>query len=128
MAGIRRALVYATVTRYITWAVTLGFTPVIARLMNPTEAAIAVIGGSVFGIAVAVRELGSLAYLVQQEELSLNKIRSVFTVSILVTCIAALLLVLLSGMIEAFYDVPGLAHYTRVASLAFALGPFAHPI
>src|SRR6516225_2807621 len=128
MAGIRRALVYATVTRYITWAVTLGSTPIIARLMTPAEAAVAVIGGSVFGIAVALRELGSVAYLVQQEDLSLNKIRTVFTVSILVTCIVTLSLVSLSGVIERFYDAPGLARYTQVVSLAFALGPFAHPI
>jgi O-antigen/teichoic acid export membrane protein len=128
MAGTRRALVYATVTRYITWAVTLGSTPIIARLMTPTEAAIAVIGGSVFGIAMAVREVGSVAYLVQQEDLSLEKIRTVFTVSILVTCIATLPLVLLSGVIERFYDAPGLARYTQVVSLAFALGPLTHPI
>jgi O-antigen/teichoic acid export membrane protein len=128
MVGIRRALFYATATRYIAWAVTVGSTPIIARLMTPAEAAIAVIGGSVFGIVTAVRELGSVAYLIQQEDLSLEKIRTVFTVSILVTCTAALSLVLLSGMIEAFYDAPGLARYTRVVSLAFALGPFAHPI
>jgi O-antigen/teichoic acid export membrane protein len=74
MVGIRRALVYATVTRYVTWAVTLGSTPIIARLMTSAESAIAVIGGAVFGIAMAARELGSVAYLVRQEDLSLDKI------------------------------------------------------
>ena len=118
MAGIRRALVYATVTRYVTWAVTLGSTPIIARLMTPAESAIAVIGGAVFGIAMAARELGSVAYLVQQEDLSLDKIRTVFTVSILVTFIAALSLALLSGVIEGFYYAPGPARYMQVVCLA----------
>jgi O-antigen/teichoic acid export membrane protein len=128
MAGIRRALVYATATRYITWAVTLGSTAIIARLMTPAEFGVAVIGGAAFGIATAVRELGSVAYLVQQKDLSPDKTRTVFTISILVTCVATLLLALLSGVIEKFYDAPGVARYMQVVSLAFALGPFSHPI
>lgn len=74
MANLRRAILFASVGRYVVMAVNLVSAVVLARLLAPSEYGIAVLGASVLGIAESIRELGSIAYLVQQKELTHEKI------------------------------------------------------
>jgi O-antigen/teichoic acid export membrane protein len=128
MANLRRALLFASGGRYAVMAVTLASTTVLARLLTPAEFGISVLGASVLGVAEAVRELGSVAYLVQQKDLTQAKIRTVFTVSLIVTVVLTLMLLILSGSLARFYQIPGLAHYIEIIAIGYAIAPFAHPI
>jgi O-antigen/teichoic acid export membrane protein len=128
MASLRRALLFASGGRYAVMAVTLASTTVLARLLTPAEFGISVLGASVLGVAEAVRELGSVAYLVQQKDLTQAKIRTVFTVSLIVTAVLTLMLLILSGSLARFYQIPGLAHYVEIIAIGYAIAPFAHPI
>jgi O-antigen/teichoic acid export membrane protein len=103
-------------------------TAVLARLLTPAEFGISVIGTAVLGVAEALRELGSIAYLVQQKDLSQTKIRTVFTISLTVTLVVAALLLVLAGPLAGFYGDPTLARYIRIVAFSYAIAPFAHPI
>lgn len=128
MAGLRRALLFASSGRYVVTGITLASTIILARLLTPTEFGISVLGTSVLGIAEAIRELGSIAYLVQERELTHRKTRTVFTISLIVTLCITVGLVMLSGPLADFYGVPSLGRYIRIIALSYALAPFAHPI
>jgi O-antigen/teichoic acid export membrane protein len=101
---------------------------VLARLLTPTEYGISVLGSSLLGIAEAVRELGSVAYLVQQSDLTQVKIRTVFTISLIVTFLGTVVLFVLSDSLATFYRMPELARYIQVIAISYAIAPFAHPI
>src|ERR1700733_12560016 len=97
MASLRRALLFASGGRYVVMGVNLASATVLARLLTPSEFGISVLGASLLGIAEAIRELGSVAYLVQQKDLTQEKIRTVFTVGLIVTLTMTIVLVMLSG-------------------------------
>jgi O-antigen/teichoic acid export membrane protein len=128
MPDLRRALLFASGGRYLVMAVNLASVTVLARLLTPSEFGISVLGTSLLAIAEAIRELGSTAYLVQQKELTQSKIRTVFTVSLLVTLTMSIVLLVSSGPIARFYSVPELARYIQIIALGYAIAPFAHPI
>jgi O-antigen/teichoic acid export membrane protein len=128
MADLRRALLFASGGRYVVMGVNLASATVLARLLTPSEFGISVLGASLLGVAEAIRELGSVAYLVQQKDLTQGKIRTVFTVSLIVTLTMTIVLVMLSDPFARFYGVPELARYIQIIAISYAIAPFAHPI
>ena len=128
MASIRRALIFASVGRYASRAINLATTVVIARLMDPKEFGISVLGASSFLILGAIRELASVNYMVQQKELTRDKINSVFTVSLAITIVLTVVVLLLAHPIAALYGEPRLAFYIQIATIGFAIGPFMQPL
>src|ERR1700733_9605460 len=119
MADLRRAFLFASGGRYVVMGVNLASATVLARLLTPSEFGISVLGASILGIAEAIRELGSIAYLVQQKEMTQAKIRTVFTVSLIVTLIMTTVLVMLSGMFGHFYGMPQLARYIQIVAFSY---------
>jgi O-antigen/teichoic acid export membrane protein len=128
MADLRRALLFASSGRYVVMGVNLLSAAILARLLTPAEYGISVLGTSLLGIAEAVRELGSVAYLVQQNDLTQVKIRTVFTISLIVTLGGTLVLLMLSDSLAQFYRMPELARYIQIIAISYAIAPFAHPI
>ena len=108
--------------------VNLASATVLSRLLTPAEFGISVLGMSLLAVAEAVRELGSVAYLVQQKDLTQAKIRTVFTISLIVTLTMTVALLMLSGPLARFYEIPGLARYVEIIAISYAIAPFAHPI
>jgi O-antigen/teichoic acid export membrane protein len=128
MATLRRAILFASAGRYLVMGVNLASATVLSRLLTPAEFGISVLGMSLLAVAEAVRELGSVAYLVQQKDLTQAKIRTVFTISLIVTLTMTVALLMLSGPLARFYEIPGLARYVEIIAISYAIAPFAHPI
>jgi O-antigen/teichoic acid export membrane protein len=128
MADVRRALLFASGGRYVVMGVNLASATVLARLLTPSEFGVSVLGASLLSMAEAIRELGSVAYLVQQKTITQGKIRTVFTISLIVTTMMTIVLATLSGTFARFYGVPELARYIEIIALGYAIAPFAHPI
>jgi O-antigen/teichoic acid export membrane protein len=128
MTGIRRAFVLASLERYVVIASTFALTIIISRLLGPAEFGISVLGNSVWAIAEATRDAGINTYLVQQESLTPEKIRTAFTITLLLTAAAVVALLLFASHLAAFYGVAGLERYVQVLTLCYAFGPFVTPI
>ena len=127
MKGIRRAFVWASVGQYVVVPINLVSTVIIARLIDPSEFGISVMGTAIFGIAAAVRELGSGAYLIQKRDLDQETIRTTMTVSLIVTLIVTVVLALLAQPLAGYFRTPGLEQYLHVAAVGYSLGPFVYP-
>lgn len=124
----RRALVVASASRYLVMLLQIAATFVVARHVAPEQFGATVLGGGAFLIAEALRELGSTAYLVQQRDLSIQQIRTAFTVSLAVTAIVSVALYAAAAPIAGFYHSTVLAGYLHILVLGYAMGPFVHPI
>jgi O-antigen/teichoic acid export membrane protein len=128
MGDMRRAFVWATSGRYVVMLINLSVTIAIARLIAPAAFGVSVLGGAAYAVAEALRELGGGAYLIQQNELSLEKIRTSITTSLLVSLAITLCLYLSANEIANFYGLPEVEYYIRVSAMAYALGPFIYPL
>lgn len=128
MADLRRALLFASGGRYLVMGVNFASATLLAHLLTPSEFGISVLGTSLLAVAEAIRELGSATYLVQQKDLTSAKIRTVFTVSLIVTLVTTAVLVMSSDAFARFYGVPELDKYIHVIALSYAMAPFYLPI
>jgi O-antigen/teichoic acid export membrane protein len=108
-------------------AINLVSTATMARLVVPGDYGISVLGGAILSVAEAVRGLGGCAYLIQEKELTSEKIRSCFSVSLVVTIVLSATLVLLSGPLTRYFLMPELGRYLQVAAVGYMTGPFAYP-
>src|SRR5262245_27721672 len=105
--SIRRAFAISTVERYIGFGLNLLTTIITARLMGPAEFGVSVLGASVFSMAAGIHEFGAHSYIIQEKVLTTAKLRTAFTVSLLLTSVLAVLLFAVSDPIAQFYDVAG---------------------
>src|SRR5262245_24317500 len=117
MAGIRRALLLASADRYVAMAINMAVVVILARLLNPSEYGLSVLGSAILAIAEAIRDFGGSSYLVQQKELTLEKIRTAFTITLLLTLALAGAMGAMAAPIAAFYASPGLENYLYLVAL-----------
>ena len=128
MAAARVALLLSSSERHIVTAINFFATMIIARLVAPAEFGIFVLGASVMALAEVIRDLGTSSYLVQQQELSIEKTRTAFTIVLVLTIAAAVLILMSVEVIATYYALPGLKHYLQVSVMGFLLGPFVSPV
>ncbi len=126
--SVRLAFLLVSVERYIAVAVNLATIAITARLLRPDEVGLAFLGLSVWTVADAIREAGITAYLVQQPQLTTAKVRTSFTIMLLLTLTLVGLITLASPFIARFYGAPEIEHYFYVMAFSFCVGPFFIPI
>jgi O-antigen/teichoic acid export membrane protein len=127
MSGVRRAFIWASVGQYVLFPVNLTSTLIIARLIDPSEFGVSVLGAALIGIAEAVREIGGGTYLIQKKSLDVESVPTTFTVSVIATFVIAASLTLLAGPIARYLHTPGLQQYLDAAILGYMTGPFVYP-
>lgn len=128
MSAIRRALFLASGERYIVVLINLAMVPIIARLMGPAEFGISVLGMAALAIAEAVRDFGGTAYIIQERNLTTQRVRTSFTITLIWTLILAAALLLVAGPLASFYGVPGVHLYLSVVAISYMAGPFVAPL
>ncbi|WP_306476400.1 lipopolysaccharide biosynthesis protein [Methyloversatilis sp.] len=121
---IRSALLYSFTTRYASLVIQFVASVIIARLLSPTELGIYSVGAAVIMIAHTFRDFGTSAYVIQESELTEDRLRTAFTLTIMVAWVIAAILYSASGPLASFYDEPGVGEVLRVMSANFALIPF----
>ncbi len=99
-----------------------------SRLLTPAEYGLSVLGGAILLIADAIRGLAGGAYLVQTEGLNSDKIRTSWTISVLVTLVMAIAVTGMARPIALYYGDPMLERYLQVIVITYLMGPFSLPI
>lgn len=123
--GVRRALLVASLERYVAVAVNLVTMMIVARLLTPGEIGIAVLGATVLGVAEGARDLGCSGYLIQRSSLTPDRIRTVFTILLITTTLAMISIALMLSTIAGYYRQPEIAAYLSIGLIGFLLGPIA---
>lgn len=121
---VRRSLAYSVVDSYLSVAMQLASTMIIARLLTPTEAGIFAVAAVFAAFASTFRDFGVGEYLIQERELTSDKIRAALTANIAVSWLMGILLFVSSDLVADFYHNPGIASIMRVQAVNFAFIPF----
>lgn len=97
---------------------------IIARILTPADIGIFSIAVLLSALAGTVRDFGVTQYLIQEKDLTADKIRAAMALSIVVGWCLAALLFLLSGPVARFYREPAVSSVVVVLACTFVLVPF----
>lgn len=124
MTTVRRSLAYSAADNYLSVALQLASTVIIARLLTPTEVGVFAVAAVFAAIASTFRDFGVAEYLIQERELTRNKIRSALAANIAISWTVGLILFAASGEIANFYRNTGIAEVMHIQAINFAIIPF----
>ena len=128
MSLVRRSIKFSFMEKYATFGITFVSTIILARLLTPHDIGIFSVGLAFIGLAHTLRDFGVTSYLIQEQDLSTEKIRTALTITILISWVLAIVLLLGAPLAAAFYDEPGVEQVLRVVALNFFVIPISAPI
>jgi len=123
MATVRKALAISLVSKYVQIALQLGSYFVLARLLTPNDIGLFSVAASAIAIAHVFREFGIGNYLIQEKELTEEKIATAFTITLLIGVTLFLSLFLLTPWIAGFYNDDRLIDVFHILSFNFLIIP-----
>jgi O-antigen/teichoic acid export membrane protein len=125
--SIRAAAALSFAAKVSSAAATLLSGMVMARLLTPAQTGIFVLGLGLSMFLETIREFGVANYLVQERELTREKVRAAFSVTVLLACGSASVLLMASGPMARFYDAPELATVLLILACGFFVAPLGSP-
>jgi len=99
-------------------------TMVIARVLKPAEIGVFAIAAVFSGLASMFRDFGVAEYMIQERELTTEKIAAALSLNILVSWSMAAAMYLGAGYVAAFYNNAGVGTVMHIQALGFVLVPF----
>ncbi len=122
--GVRKSVVVTVITRYSMLVISTIATMILARLLTPAEIGVFSLAAIFVNLAHSVRGFGVGQYIVQEIDLTTDRIRSAFGITLVIAWTIAIVLILLSPLASKFYGEPGVGSVLRVLALNFAIIPF----
>ncbi len=124
MSTVRKSLVLSLGQNYISVAIQFVVSVVIARLLTPSEMGVFSVAMVIIGFAQTLRDFGVSSYVIQEKELTLDKIRAAFALTLITAWTMALVILMTSDFAASFYKEPGIRSVMRILAFNFALIPF----
>lgn len=121
---MRRSLAWGMLDNYIGIALQLVATVIIARLLTPNEVGIYSVAAVFGAVAMQFRDFGMAEYLIQEKDLTDQKIRATFGVNVMLSWLMAALFFGASSWVADFYRHEGIGQVMRIQALTFLLVPF----
>lgn len=120
----RKALAYSFVDRYAGLLLSIVASMVVARLLDPAEIGVFSVAMVMLSFISVLRDFGAGQYLVQEKELTTERIRATWTVQLGLGLTFALVVLAAAVPASHFYAEPRLRDIMVVLSLNFAVSPF----
>ncbi len=124
MPSIKQAILYSSLGRYLLMSIGLASSMITARLLSPEEIGTFAIASSVVMIMASFRMLGANAYLVRQAEVTTEKIRSAYGLTILVSWGLGVALAAASWPMAVFFEIDELVFVFLILAVSFLLAPY----
>lgn len=124
MNATKLSLLISFAEKYTVLVIGIVSSMIMARLLTPAQVGIFSIGAVVVGVTQLIRDFGIGQYLIQERDLTAERIRAAYTLTLAIAWAMAALLALASGPIAAFYHEPGVGQVLRVLALNCLLIPF----
>lgn len=99
-------------------------TMIIARVLKPAEIGVFAIAAVFSGLASMFRDFGVAEYMIQERELTREKIAAALSLNIVVSWSMAAAMYLGAGLVADFYKNDGVGTVMRIQALGFLLVPF----
>jgi len=123
MQSPRRSLFISFLTQYSEMAIHFVGVMILARLLTPEDTGAFSIAACLLALLHVLRDFGVGQYIIQERELSNEKIRDAMGVAIILAGIASGTLLLLSAWVAQFYQTPVIEQLLWVMAASFAISP-----
>lgn len=110
--------------RYASLVIAVISSMVIARLLTPAEIGVFSVTMVLLTFVASLRDMGAGSYLVQERELTTERIRAVWAVQLGFGLVLACLIAFASYPAAVFYDEPRMQDIMLVIALNYAINPF----
>lgn len=124
MTSVRRALALSLAERYLLIVLALASNIILARLLTPAQIGIYSVSLAVIGIAQVLRDFGIGNFLIQEQNLSDDHIRTAFGLSLLIGGTLFAVVFIAAPWAGSFYGEARMVTTLRIASLNFLVLPF----
>lgn len=124
MKSVRKSLFFSFAENYSVIAIQFVSSLIVARLLTPTEIGLFSVAVLLVGFAHILRDFGVGQYIVQESDLTDDRIRTAFGLTLMLGWGMGAALFLASGPVAAFYGVPGVKSVMMVLAGNFLLIPF----
>ena len=124
MAELRRSLAFSAADSYLGLVLQLASTVVLSRILTPAEVGVFAVATVFASLAANFRDFGVGEYLIQEKNLTDDKIRAAFAVNLAISWLMGLVIFIGAGYAGDFYKSEGIAQVMRVQALNFVLIPF----
>ena len=124
MGSVRKSIFYSLGQNYFLMVLQLITSMILARILKPDEIGIFSVAAALSALASVVRDFGVAEYLIQETNLTRDKIRAALTINIAVSWLMAAGMFGGSFFAEQFYAEPGVGNVMRVLACNFLLIPF----
>ncbi|TAL04121.1 MAG: lipopolysaccharide biosynthesis protein [Rhodospirillaceae bacterium] len=125
MAGLRRSFALSFLDKYITLFLSIGTIAVLARILTPADTGVYSVAAGLVNVAQTLREFGAGNYVLQETELSKEKLATALGMSVLSGILLALIFALTSGEIARWFHEPKVKTVVLVISLNFMIVGFS---
>lgn len=126
--SVRRSLGIVTVTKFLAFLLGLLTVVIVSRILSPYEIGVFSVSASLIGFAHVFREFGVGQYLLQVPEITRERRRAAFTVTLLISWSIATILYASRSLATYFYRDPGIEQVISLLAINFILLPFATPL
>jgi O-antigen/teichoic acid export membrane protein len=96
----------------------------LARILSPDDIGTYSVAAFLMAMLHVFRDFGVVQYIIQERELTTEKIQAAMGVAIILALTVAIILLASSGMIARFYENPAIEKILMVMSASFAISPF----
>lgn len=121
---IRKSLVFSYLDRYASLVITIVSSMLIARLLTPADIGVFSVTVVLLTFVSSVRDMGAGNYLVQEKEITLDRVRAVWAVQLSLGLGLAVLVLLAAYPVSMFYHEPRMRDIMLVIGLNYAINPF----
>ena len=98
---------------------------ILARLIPPEETGVFSIGVAVAAVTHAVRDFGVGNFLIKEPVITAEKIRTAFTISLLIAAVLSAVLLGIAGPTARFYGQPEVATVVRLTTFGLLISPLS---
>ena len=120
----RKSLFFSFLDRYASLLIAVASSMVIARLLTPTEIGVFSVTMVLLMFVATVRDMGAGQYLLQEKNLTPERIRAVWSVQLGLGLGLACVVLLASYPVAAFYNEPRMRSIMLVVALNYSINPF----
>ena len=120
----RKSLFFSFLDRYASLVISVASSMVIARLLTPAEIGVFSVTMVLLMFLNTVRDMGAGQYLVQEKDLTTQRIRAVWTVQLGLGIGLAGAVLLASYPVAVFYNESRMRDIMLVVALNYAINPF----
>ena len=120
----RRALFFSFLDRYAALVLSIVSSMFIARLLTPAEIGVFSVTMVFIMFISSMRDLGAGQYLVQEKDLTPERIRATWTVLLGTGLFMAIVVLVAAYPVARFYNEPRMVEIMWVISINFAVTPF----